>query len=82
MEYNCSAPNSAPTSAELSQYTAVRGNIIIHIPTLLYSLSLSLSTLLLLPGKRLLTFQPKIKIMTQNFQDRILGVYQVYPSWH
>ena len=30
----CSALNSAPTSAEPSQWTTVRGSIIIHIPTL------------------------------------------------
>ena len=39
----CSTPNSAPTSAELNQCTAVWGSIIIHHATLL-SLSL-LSTL-------------------------------------
>ena len=32
----CSTPNLAPTSAELSQCTAVRGSIIIHHPTTLY----------------------------------------------
>ena len=30
---NCSAPNLAPTSAELSQCKGVQGSIIIHIPT-------------------------------------------------
>ena len=47
--HNCSTPNSAPTSADLSQCTAVWGSIIIHHCTLLYSLSTLLSLLVLQP---------------------------------
>ena len=47
--HNCSTPNSAPTSADLSQCTAVRGSIIIHHCTLLHSLSTLLSLLVLQP---------------------------------
>ena len=38
MHVYCSAPNLSPTPTELWQWTAVRGSIIIHIPTTLYSL--------------------------------------------
>ena len=34
----CSAPNLSPTPTELCQWTTVWGSIIIHIPTLYYSL--------------------------------------------
>ena len=45
-------------------------------------LSLYYSLLALSIYSQFIIFQPKIKIMAQNFQDMILGVYQVHPHHH
>ena len=50
---NCSAPNLTPTSAELQQWTTVRGSIIIHIPTLsTTTLSLLYAIAIYSPGQQ------------------------------
>ena len=55
---NCSAPNSAPTSSELSQCTAVWGSIIIHHPTTTLSTLLRDSHLLPRPTEKIQLLSP------------------------
>merc|ERR1711954_244808 len=59
---NCSAPNLAPTPAELCKWTAVWGSIIINNPTLIQLLSTLLSRdsqLLLRPTEKFNYSAPK-----------------------